>query len=231
MRIKSIHRIVLLGGALLLAGVGSAQPRLRQPEIYFGVQAGAIASTVHFSPKVENMTPLTKTALLGANGGFVFRYSGQKCCAVQVELNYMQRGWREKNEEGYYTRALHYIEVPFLMHIYFGSPQWRGFFNLGPQIGYCVYDNKGQGPEQTVNTYQYNAIERPFDWGVAGGLGGYYRSRNAGTYQLEVRFNYSLGSLFADSAEDYFSASSSMNLSLNLAWLWEFKPRKKAQAK
>lgn len=223
--------MILLGCGVLLAGVGSAQPRLRQPEMYFGVQAGGMASTVLFSPTVENMSPVTKTALWGANGGFVFRYSGQKCCAVQVELNYMQRGWRENNEGGYYMRALHYIEVPFLMHIYFGSPQWRGFFNLGPQIGYCVYDDKGKGVEQTENTYQYNAIERPFDWGLAGGLGCYYRSRKAGTYQVEARFNYSLGSMFSNDATDYFSTSSAMNLSLNFAWLWEFKPRKKVQTR
>ncbi len=209
--------------ALTVCVAAAAQPRLRQPEIYFGVQGGVLGSGVFFKPEVENMTPITKTAYWGGNGGFVFRYSGQKCCAVQVELNYMQRGWRENNEGGYYTRSLHYIELPFLMHIYFGSDRFRGFFNLGPQIGYCVYDNKGTGVQQE-NGHQYGELDKPFDWGVAGGLGACYRTKKAGTYQIEARFNYSLGTIFANDATDYFTSSNAMSLSLNFAWLWEFRP-------
>ena len=141
----------------------AAQPQLRKPEVYFGVHGGVTASTVQFSPTVPNMSPITDAVVLGGNGGLVFRWSGQKCCAVQVELNYLQRGWREANEEGAYTRALHYIELPFLMHIYFGSPTVRGFVNLGPQIGYCVYDNGGTGTKQTSEVHQYSPIEKPFD--------------------------------------------------------------------
>ena len=124
---------------------------------------------------------------------------------------------------GAYTRALHYIELPFLMHIYFGSSTVRGFVNLGPQIGYCVYDNSGIGTKQTSEVHQYSPIEMPFDWGIAGGLGFYIRSRNAGLYQLEVRYNYSLGTLFDASLSAHFHNSNPMELSVNLAWLWEFK--------
>lgn len=207
-------------------GQAWAQPRLRVPEIYFGVHGGVIASTAMFSPTVDNMTPITQAVVLGGNGGFVFRYSAQKCCAIQVELNYMQRGWREANEGGSYARALHYIEVPFLMHIYFGSSSFRGFVNIGPQIGYCVYDDLGTGVRQATG-HQYASLDKPFDWGAAGGVGCYYRSRNAGLYQIEVRFNYSLGAIFDNSATDYFSTANPMELSLNLAWMWEFRPKKK----
>ncbi len=219
-----IHRTGMLVAALAVCAALAAQPRLRHHEIYFGVQGGVLGSGVYFKPTVPNLTPFVKTAFLGGNGGFVFRYSEQKCCAVQVELNYMLRGWRENNEGGYYTRSLHYVEVPFLMHIYFGSERFRGFFNLGPEIGYCVYDDKGRGVQQESG-HQYAALDKPFDWGVAGGLGCYYRSRKAGIYQLEARFNYSLGTIFANDATDYFSSSNAMSLSLNFAWLWEFKKK------
>ncbi len=109
------------------------------------------------------------------------------------------------------------------MHIYFGSSTVRGFVNLGPQIGYCVYDNSGIGTKQTSEVHQYSPIEMPFDWGIAGGLGFYIRSRNAGLYQLEVRYNYSLGTLFDASLSAHFHNSNPMELSVNLAWLWEFK--------
>lgn len=171
------------------------------------------------------MSPITQAVVLGGEGGFVFRYSGQKCCAIQVELNYLQRGWREANEGGAYIRRLHYIEIPFLMHIYFGSPSFRGFVNLGPQIGYCVYDDHGHGVRQAVSTQQYASIDKPFDWGATGGIGCYYRSKKSGIYQLEVRFNYSLGTLFASSATDYFSMSNPIELGIGLAWMWEIKPK------
>ena len=224
---KRTKRHILLGCILLAGVVGYAQPHLRVPEIYFGIHGGISAATVQFSPTVPNMTPLPQAVTLGGNGGFLFRWSGQKCCAVQVELNYLQRGWREDNENGAYERKLHYVELPFLMHIYFGSSAFRGFVNLGPQIGYCVYDDNGRGNKQDNEIHQYIPIERPFDWGIAGGLGFYYRSKQAGLYQLEIRYNYSLGTLFDPSLTAHFRNSNPMELSVNVAWLWEFKPKHK----
>lgn len=160
-----------------------AQKRLQVSEMYFGVHGGVLGSVVPTTSANPNATFMER-ATLGGNGGLVFRYSGQKCCAIQVELNYMQR-------------ASHYLELPLLMHIYFGSPSCRGFVNLGPQVGYCV----------KATTAQASAV----DWGIAGGLGFYYRSRHAGIYQLEARYDYSF--------------SDDMALSINLAWLWEFKKK------
>ena len=219
----------ILVAMLMFGGTASAQLRLRHPEMYVGVHGGVMASTVNFSPTVPHMSVLTDSWILGGNGGFVFRYSEQKCCAVQVELNYMTRGWgehataTETSEAVSYTRTLHYLELPFLMHIYFGSQTWRGFVNVGPQIGYCLKDDAGKGTKQTGEVHQYAALDNKFDWGVAGGLGAYCRTKNAGLYQLEVRFNYSFGTLFASKSSDYFSQSNPMCLSINFAWMWEIK--------
>lgn len=209
---------------VLLPLVASGQLRLRKPEMYVGVHGGLLASTVNFSPKVSTMAKFVDGCILGGNGGFVFRYSEQRCCAVQVELNYMQRGWREYSEEQdvSYMRTLHYLELPFLMHIYFGSPSWRGFVNLGPQIGYCLKDDMGTGALENSGKQRFS-IDNPFDWGIAGGLGFYYRSKKAGVYQFETRFNYSFGTVFGSKTSDYFRQSNPMNLSFNVAWLWEIK--------
>lgn len=202
-----------------------AQPRLRTPEIYFGVHGGVSASSIIFSPSTGTMTPITNASILGGTGGFVFRYAGHKYCAVQVELNYEQRGWAEKNSAGQYTRRLHYVELPLLMNINFGSERWRGFFNLGPQIGYCVWDDGGKGTQISTELTHYNPIELPFDWGLAGGLGFYYRSRHAGVYQFEARFDYSFGGIYNTRPIDHFTMANPMDLSLHLAWLWEFKKK------
>ena len=205
-----------------------AQPKLQKEEMYVGAHAGAIASMYRFSPVV---TQSWKQPFLGWNAGLIYRYAGHKVCGMQVEINYMQRGWYETQTD--YTRQLDYIEVPFLMHLYFGKKA-RGFFNLGPQIGYCFRSTeKGTVPDtyQTIrNTgarsktaHQYAPVEKPFDWGIAAGIGFYYRSKYAGVYQLEARFSWSFGNTFDDSKMDYFDYSNPMSLSLNFAYMWQVK--------
>ncbi|MBQ9339446.1 MAG: PorT family protein [Paludibacteraceae bacterium] len=207
----------------------AAQPKLLREEMYVGAQGGALASMVMFSPTVSQ-SPLH--CYLAPTAGAVFRYIGHKVCGLQVELNYMQRGWQEySSATGYgYRRRLDYIELPLLMHLYFGK-RARGFFNLGPQIGYLVHESQKEIPTayssawtsgKSSGTYhQYVPTENRFDWGLAAGLGFYYRTAKAGTYQLEARFNYSLGSNFSTSKMEYFSSSNNMNLSLTIAYLWQ----------
>ncbi len=199
----------------LVSGFTFAQPRLQQEEMYVGVHAGAIASMAIFSPDVAQ--EITKP-YLGANGGFIFRYSGHKVCGLQVELNYMQRGWRESTTG--VVRGIDYLELPFLTHLAFGN-KFRGFINLGPQIGYALRETT-TNLIGTPTLPQHLPIDNRFDWGIAGGLGMLYLSK-AGVWQLEARFNYSFDGYYSNSKFAYFSKSIPMSLSLNFAWLWQIK--------
>ena len=214
------NRYIITIALLLISWLLQAQPRLRTPEIYVGGQAGVMASSMIFNPTVEGIE--IPNSPLSVNGGLVFRYAGHKVCGVQAEINYMQRGWREIGEGYDYSRQLSYIEIPFLTHLYFGGKHLRGFFNLGPQIGYCILD-KEKGIKDPKQTHQYAKIDNPFDWGVAGGLGIYYRTNKIGLFQLEARFNYSFGNLFDNKKTDHFQMSTPINLSINLAYLREIK--------
>lgn len=47
-----------------------------------------------------------------------------------------------------------------------------------------------------------------------------------GVYQLELRANYSLGSVFHTSPTDHFSLANPLDVNLNLGWLWPLnKPK------
>ena len=215
-------RHILILAVLLVGMVAQAQPRLRAPEFYLGVHGGVTASSMIFSPAVANMTPITNACVLGGNGGLVFRYAGHKYCAFQVELNYVHRGWAEKNEAGeHFERNLHYIDLPILMHLNFGSQTCRWIFNLGPQIGYCIKDegNKGVLVNGTGQT-EYGEISHPFYWGLLVGTGISFPTARAGVYQIEARFDYSFGGIFGTSLTDHFSMASPIDLSVNFAWLW-----------
>jgi len=189
---------------------GQAQPRLNTPEFYLGAHGGVSAGTVIFNPAQSGMTPITKACVLGGNGGLVFRYAGHRFCHFQMELNYMHRGWKQ-NDIPY---NLHYIELPILMNLNFGGRYCRWFFNLGPQIGYCILD-------------EAKTIDHPFDWGLAAGTGLYVKTKHAGVYELEIRFDYSFGGIYGTNVTDHYSMASPMDLSINLAYLWNFKKKKK----
>ena len=205
-----------------------AQPRLRDKEFSIGVHGGVTASTVLFRPSVANMTPITNACVLGGNGGLVFRYSGHKYCGFQMEVNYLHRGWSEKNDAGSYTRSLHYIEVPIFMHLNFGNDLCRWFLNIGPQIGYCVKDEGNKGTlVNGLGALEYEELTHPFDWGLSGGTGFYIQSKKAGVYQLEIRYNYSFGGIFGTNVTDYYRMASPMELSINLAYMWKITKRAK----
>ncbi len=224
-----LHIILVLS---LLTTTMWAQNRLQRPEIFLGVHGGVKASTMFFNPSVKNLDILHSP--LTANGGLVFRYAEHRVCALQIECNYMQQGWAElygsdAKSGTLYTRHLHYIEIPFLMHIGLGKKSFRGFFNLGPQIGYCIADEtKISNPGAYEFTQKQHApIANRFDWGAAAGLGCYYRTSKIGVFQLEARFCFSLGGVFDVGQLHYYKMASPMGLSVNLGYLWEFKKRKK----
>lgn len=210
-----------------MAGIGmmKAQPRLRTPEYYLGVHGGVSASSILFNPSIAHMSPITNACVLGGNGGLVFRYMGHKYCAFQTELNYLHRGWAEQDaSSGYYSRSLHYIELPILMHLNFGSERCRWFFNLGPQIGYCVKDEGNKGTLINGNSaVEYQPLDHRFDWGMLAGTGISVYTRRAGVYQIEVRFDFSFGGIYGTTLMDHFSMANPMDLSVNLAWMMPVK--------
>lgn len=223
--VKRFITVILL---IILSVSLSAQPRLARAEIYAGAHGGVTGSMVLFSPVVTGTDNVLSTVLLGGNGGLVFRYNGHKYCGLQVEMNYMHRGWRETEESMNirYSRSLHYVEVPFLFHLYFGSDRHRVFLNAGPQVGYCFSDLSSGNGHPTA-TEQYKSLDRRFDYGIAAGLGYTARTRDVGSFQIEARFNFSFSNIFSDHKKDWFAQSHPMDLTLNIGYLWEFKGKSK----
>ena len=213
----------------MAVGALSAQPRLREPKHWVGFHGGVSASTVNFRPRVEGMSNIVKASVLGGNGGFVYRYAGHKYCALQVELNYVHRGWGEHIDTlGTYSRSLHYIEIPMMMHLNFGSDKCRWIFNAGPQIGYCIKDDDNKG--DLINgsgAEEYTDIAKRFDFGIAAGTGIEIITRKTGVYQLEVRFDYSFGSLYGTTLTDHFSVANPLDLSINIGWLMPVHSKRK----
>ena len=117
-----------------------------------GVSGGYILTKMSF------ITAVPQTMLGGMTGGVSFRYTSEKyfstLCAIQAEINYTQKGWKEKIETydnapvinprtgvaEEYQRRINYIDIPIFAHLSWGKENKgiNGFVNLGPQIGFCL---------------------------------------------------------------------------------------------
>lgn len=190
-----------------------------EPEIAFGTRQGADLSFVWFYPEVN-----TKM-MEGYVGGFTSRFIFEKYFGLQVELNYMQRGWREDYENFKYQRRLHYAELPFMTHIFFGNKTFRWFFNAGLVLGYNFGENKTFSEISKPRAEHNLLVSNRFDYGICGGTGFEIHTR-AGIYQLDGRYNFGLGDIFPNRMSDDFSRSSNQNISICLGVLFDINKEK-----
>ncbi len=216
---KKATTIVLVALLLVCAMPLAAQRYFYEPEYTLGVRAGATASFVSFVPAISDWQ-----MLYGAQAGVAFRYITDRHFGIQVETNFTQRGWKEKNDVYSYTRQLNYIEIPFLSHIYFSKKYFRWFFNLGPEISFRVGDHTSTNITDDAKKERHkDPFKTVFDYGIVAGTGFEFQTRRAGIYQLEARYSFGLGDLFKNSTSDTYSRSSNQNISLCLGILFNIK--------
>lgn len=219
---KRIYGIIII---LCCALSFSAKAQTKYPkEISVGAGGGVTLSKVSMKPSVK------QGFKMGASMGARFRYIEEKYFGFQVELNYAQHGWKENFEgEPYsYSRSLHYIELPFMTHIFFGNNRIRGFFNLGPQVGFFLSDsykaNFDTGNPPTFETYrvtnQYaSEVANKIDYGICGG-GGIELRMGKHSILAEGRYYFGLADIFKNRKKDFFTSSSNQYISVGLSYLF-----------
>lgn len=183
MRVLSVLRLAaLVGVMMLLPSVAMAQ-REYSPNFSVGVRGGATLSSMAFTPEVH------QSMIQGLTMGVTARYTEEKYFGLIGEVNITQRGWKEdfvrdEAPKFEYSRTLTYVQIPLLTHIYFGSRKVKGFFNLGPEVGFLINDkitanfdyNKYDAIEGFPQGYRTNEqlrmeVQNTFDYGIAGGAG------------------------------------------------------------
>ena len=196
-----------------------------QREWTAGASFGVGFSSVSFSPRV-----LT-TMQMGFTGGGTIRWITEPHLGLQLEANFIQQGWEERYDQApeyHYSRTINYIEIPFLTHIYFGSNRFRGFFNLGPRIGFALSEStesnlNGTNPSPNRPDTQHELpIQKKFDWGLCGGPGIELRTA-IGYFLLEGRFNLSLSNIYNSHKGDTFSKSANQVITAKLTYLIPLK--------
>lgn len=223
-------------GAAAIALLGSTSAieaqRMYAPDFSLGVRAGATISNMAWQPSVrQQMTP-------GATIGITARYTEEKIFGLMADLNITQRGWAEKFEdtpELSYRRQFTYVQLPVMTHIYFGSPRFRGFVNLGPSVGYMISDKitanfaytdipSVAGFPTDRRTEQLSLpVYRKFDYGIVGGLGMELRLKRKHSFMIEGRFYYGIANVFSSKRGDTFGASRTMSIEVTAAYLFRLR--------
>lgn len=227
-----MRRLIILLNLMLLTSLGLAAQQHYSANISIGGKAGMTMSQVMFSPSVE------QGFIMGSMAGVQFRYIEEKHFGVIAELNFEQRGWKEKFDETDYSyeRTLNYIQIPLLAHIYFGNKA-KFFFNAGPEIGFLISENKSANfdyidiknnpadfPVKNRNTDQFTMdIKNKVDYGISAGLGMELKIGQKNSVALEGRFYYGLNNIFPSHKKDVFAASNEMSIMVSLGYLFRLK--------
>lgn len=226
-----MRRIVLLLTVFL--GIMGAKAQTHYiPHVWVGGHAGMTMSEMSFSPSVR------QSMVQGMTAGLSFRYAEERHVGLIAELNISQRGWKEDFEGApfSYSRRLTYMELPVLTHIFFGSPKFKGFFNLGPVVGYMIGDNINSDfnyahPDQvpgfplTNRSTEQMAMEikNKFDYGITAGAGCEFVVKRRHAFTLEARYYFGLGNIYPSSKKDTFSASRGTSIMVTLGYMFRLK--------
>ncbi|MDO5396010.1 MAG: porin family protein [Bacteroidales bacterium] len=227
----NVRIFALAVGLATMTAISAPAETHYKPHVSIGAHGGMNMSQMSFSPSVpQNWTN-------GIQIGVQARYAEEKIFGIIGELNFSQRGWKERFDDHPdldYSRTLTYIDLPVMTHIYFGSNRFKGFVNLGPQVSYLISDNISSNfdyahpQEAGIPTSRYTAqmsmkVKNRFDYGITAGLGGEYYIKPRHSAYLEVRFYYGLGNIYPSSKSDTFSASRSMSLQFTAGYNFRLK--------
>lgn len=234
--------------ALAIGQTAYGQVGEHRNDLAIGFNGGYTLNKVAFSPSILQ-------AYKGAPSfGFTARYTCEKyfksLCAIQLELNYANLGWKEVIETSTdtYSRDIHYLQVPFLARMGWGYEQ-RGamFFVLaGPQLGFCLGEQdhrSGAFDETTLSRRpgqvngQYDLdVKNTFEYGITAGAGIEVNTR-IGHFLIDGRYYYALSDIFGNGKRDVFGRSANGMIAVRATYMFDIirtkglPERKKKQKK
>ncbi len=251
-----MKRLSLILVLFLLVSLNAvAQVGDHRDELAVGFSGGYVLSNVGFMPEVP------QDMHTGLTGGFTLRYTSEKyfssICAIVAEVNYAQLGWKERiltpddnpvinsltglAEE--YRRDMTYIQVPVFARMGWGRER-RGlqfFAQAGPQVGFFLNEKTVANFDTTkpnladrtskIVAQDSMSVERPIEYGIAGGVGLEFSINKVGHFLLEGRYYYGLGDIFGNSKRDYFGRSNLSNIVIKMTYLFDIRRSKNSKIK
>lgn len=228
MKAFSLKYLLLFAALMLTAVKATGQVGELRNNFSIGINGGVNLSSAALDPKDSNVDRASAT---GFAGGITARYISEKyfamICGLQMELNYVQRGWKEtmKESDEQYSRTMNYLEIPFLAHLAFGKERGARFFlNLGPQVAFLLSESEtfangwdtSYGPE----AHYHKKADKKFDYGIVGG-GGLEIRTGIGNFLLEGRYYFGLSDFLNTTKKDYYSRAAHSTIMGRVTFLFD----------
>lgn len=211
-------KVILTYLLLLFAVFSYAQIGELRNNLSIGANGGALYNKVDYTPRVG------QDGYYSYQFGGTIRYISEKymglLCGVQIEANFVDKGWREEKDKGGFRRSMSYVEIPFFANIAYGNDRVRGVLNLGPQFSFLLSERDFNKPASS-DAYNHNHYaDKKFDYGITGGLGVELRSL-IGNFILEGRYYFGLSDIYNNGKTDYYARSAHNTISLKLTYLFD----------
>ncbi|PLX12729.1 MAG: hypothetical protein C0597_12630 [Marinilabiliales bacterium] len=189
---KILKRLFIVS-ILLFCGLFSSGQDEYKPYFALGIKQGVNYSSVDFSPGVKT------NPHFGYQAGLIFKYQNERLFALQIELNYSQKGWTEKLDtiDNSYKRSLDYIELPLITQIVLGKKNLKYYVNLGTSFGYYISEKESLEVNNELYRREYyeKKVQNNFDYSVLGEAGILF-SNKIGEFQIGVRYQLTFTDLF-----------------------------------
>ena len=214
---------------VLLPVLSSGQDAPFIKEYYLGIKGGMVFSRVKFKPNVE------QNFYTGNSMGLVMRMISEPHVGIQVEFNYLQKGWEEKPLPGTtqnYFHRINYLDIPIMTHANLGNGKYRFTLNVGPTIAFLLTDTQGMNPAvpgipaTPPIAYWGKPIDTSVDFLFVGGIGSEYHFSRYAALALDVRAFYSLTNLY-DSKNYGYDPSQTNGIQATLSYLFRVGKVKK----
>ena len=213
-----------------------------------GGNAGYMLSNVGFIPEVPQGMLGGLTG--GFTMRYTCEKYFKSICALVAEVNVAQTGWKEDIKDAdrqpvyyeddknklnplSYERKMTYLQVPLMARMGWGRERkgFQFFFQVGPQVGVFLGESTSTNVvpgKQTLNTRTSQvtaqdtmAVEKKFDYGIAGGIGLEFSHRKLGHFLIEGRYYYGLGDIYGNSKSDYFGRSNLGQIVIKATYLFD----------
>lgn len=213
-----------------------------------GGSAGYMLSNVGFIPEVPQGMLGGLTG--GFTMRYTCEKYFKSICALVAEVNLAQTGWKEDIKDAdrqpvyyeddknklnplSYERKMTYLQVPLMARMGWGRERkgFQFFFQVGPQVGVFLGESTSTNVvpgKQTLNTRTSQvtaqdtmAVEKKFDYGIAGGIGLEFSHRKLGHFLIEGRYYYGLGDIYGNSKSDYFGRSNLGQIVIKATYLFD----------
>ena len=213
-----------------------------------GGSAGYMLSNVGFIPEVPQgmLGGLTGGLTMRYTCEKYFKSIG----SIVAEVNVAQTGWKEDIKDAdrqpvyyaddtnklnplFYERKMTYLQIPVFARMGWGRERkgFQFFFQVGPQIGMFLGESTSTNVvpgKATLNARTSQviaqdtmAVEKKFDYGIAGGIGLEFSHRKLGHFMIEGRYYYGLGDIFGNSKSDYFGRSNLGQIVIKATYLFD----------